>query len=318
MKTALGLLSPSGRRARLSVLIFHRVLPRPDPLFPDEVHADRFDQICRWLAQGFQVLPLGEAIDRLRDDRLPARAAAITFDDGYADNHDVALPILQRHGLNATFFVSTGFLDGGRMWNDTLIEALRLTSADRLDLAPAGIPDVAAVDLSTPLARRQAIGHVLGQAKYLAVAQRQQAVDAVARIAGAAMPGDLMMTSPQVQALHAAGMGVGGHTVTHPILRLLQPADALAEIRGGRERLQALLQAPVPLFAYPNGRPGEDFDDGTVDLVRQAGFEAAVTTAWGAARRGADPFRLPRFTPWDRTRLRFTARLAMNLARTPS
>jgi hypothetical protein len=50
-----------------------------------------------------------------------------------------------------------------------------------------------------------------------------------------------------------------------------------------------------------------------VALVRDLGFDAAVSTAWGAARSGGDPFQIPRFTPWDRTRLRFAARLARNL-----
>ena len=58
MKPLLQLLSPGGRRARLSVLIFHRVLPKPDPLFPDEMHAERFDSMLGWVKSWFQVLPL--------------------------------------------------------------------------------------------------------------------------------------------------------------------------------------------------------------------------------------------------------------------
>ena len=125
LKALFHLMSPGGARARLSVLIFHRVLPEPDPLFPDEMHARRFDVLCGWLTSWFKVLPLDEAVARLKAGTLPARAVCITFDDGYADNHHVALPILRRHGLVATFFIATGFLDGGRMWNDTVIEAIR-------------------------------------------------------------------------------------------------------------------------------------------------------------------------------------------------
>ena len=131
IKPLLTLLSPAGRRARLSVLIFHRVLPRPDPLFPGVIDAAGFDAICRWVKGWFNVLALDDAARRLRDGSLPERALAITFDDGYADNHDVALPILLRHGLPATFFIATGFLDGGRMWNDTVIESIRRTPLPR-------------------------------------------------------------------------------------------------------------------------------------------------------------------------------------------
>ena len=71
---------------------------------------------------------------RLQQGRLPPRALAITFDDGYADNRTVAAPLLERHGLPCTFFVATGFLDGGRMWNDTLIETVRRAPGQTLDL----------------------------------------------------------------------------------------------------------------------------------------------------------------------------------------
>src|SRR5438067_10198380 len=104
---------------RLSILVFHRVLPQQDPLFPDEMDAQRFDKLLALLKSCFNVVSLRDGIDGLRRGKLPSRAVCITFDDGYADNAEIALPILQRHGMPATFFVATGFLDGGRMFNDT-------------------------------------------------------------------------------------------------------------------------------------------------------------------------------------------------------
>ena len=69
----------------------------------------------------------------------------------------------------------------------------------------------------------------------------------------------------------------------------------------------------MPLFAYPNGRPDEDYRAEHAQMVRDAGFEAAVSTAWGSARRNSDPFQLPRFTPWDRRRWAFGLRMGRNL-----
>lgn len=312
MRLVLNRLSPGGARARLSVLIFHRVLRQPDPLFPDEVDAARFTQLCRWARQWFQVLPLGLAIAQLRQGSLPPRALAITFDDGYADNHDLALPILQAQGLTATFFIATGFLNGGRMWNDTLVEAVRATRQERLDLADAGIPGLAELPLAGLAQRRAGVMTLIRACRYLPPAQRQQAVQAVARAAGAPLPDDLMMRDAQVQALLRAGMGIGGHTVNHPILARLEAAEAQHEISTGKARLEALLQAPVPLFAYPNGRPDEDYRAEHAAMVRAAGFEAAVSTAWGSARPGTDPYQLPRFTPWDRSRWAFGLRMGRN------
>lgn len=307
--------SPAGPRARLSILIFHRVLARPDALFPDEVDAARFDQVCAWVRQWFEVLPLDEAVRRLVQGTLPARALAITFDDGYEDNCSIAMPILRRHGLSATFFVATGFLDGGCMWNDHIIEAVRGTERAALDLAQIGHPDFGVFRTDDIASRRAAIDAILPRAKYLAPAQRLAFSQRVAELAQTPPASHLMMSSQQVRELHAGGMQIGAHTVNHPILARLSPAEAGREIGDSKRQLEAITHAPVTLFAYPNGRPGDDYDDASVALVREVGFEAAVATTWGAARRDSDPFQLPRFTPWDRSRLRFGLRLVDNLRR---
>jgi peptidoglycan/xylan/chitin deacetylase (PgdA/CDA1 family) len=87
------------------IFTYHRVLERPDPLLPDEPDAALFEQQASWLAQFCNVLSMTDAVRRLAAGTLPARAACITFDDGYANNHDVAMPILRRLGLPATVYV---------------------------------------------------------------------------------------------------------------------------------------------------------------------------------------------------------------------
>jgi peptidoglycan/xylan/chitin deacetylase (PgdA/CDA1 family) len=137
-------------------------------------------------------------------------------------------------------------------------------------------------------------------------------VDAVARAAGVTLPGDLMMTRAQVRGLHRAGMGIGAHTRRHPILARESADTARDEIAGGKAELEAILDAPVNLFAYPNGKPAQDYRREHVEQVRDAGFHAAVSTAWGASKRGADAFQLARFTPWDVAPARFVARLLLS------
>ncbi|MCB1776165.1 MAG: polysaccharide deacetylase family protein [Candidatus Competibacteraceae bacterium] len=312
--TAFSLASPAGPRSALSILIFHRVLPGPDPLFPDEVDAVRFERLLRWLGDWFNVLPLAEAVARLQQGNLPVRAAAITFDDGYADNHDVALPILQRQGLSATFFIAVGFLDGGRMFNDTVIETVRRCEQSMLDLSPLGL---GRHEIGSLEDKRQAIPALLNQIKYQPFAQRVETIEALAEIAGVRLPSDLMMTRQQVQALHKAGMGIGAHTVHHPILARLEPEEAEREIANSRDDLQALLGESVALFAYPNGKPGADYRPEHVAMARRLGFQAAVSTAWGVARNESDLFQLPRFTPWGRSRGRFGFGLLRNYGRAP-
>jgi len=296
LKPLFQLASPAGARARLSVLIFHRVLPEPDPLFPDEMDARRFDALCGWLKSWFNVLPLDQAAAQLKAGTLPARAACITFDDGYADNCHVAMPILQRHSLTATFFIATGFLDGGRMWNDTIIETVRRRA-----------------DLSTNADREAAITTLINQIKYLPVAERVATTEALAQKAQVQLPTNLMMTSADVKAMRQAGMQIGAHTVSHPILARLSRAEAAKEIGDSKRYLEELLGERISLFAYPNGKPGEDYSPESVDVVRSLGFDAAVSTQWGASRFGDDLLQIKRFTPWDKTRWRFGVRLLRNL-----
>jgi len=114
--------------------------------------------------------------------------------------------------------------------------------------------------------------------------------------------------------LRAAGMQIGAHTVSHPILATLSPQQAADEMARSRDVLQALLGERIGLFAYPNGRPGTDYlPDVHPGLVRELGFDAAVSTRWAAARHGEDVFQIPRFTPWDKRRSKFLLRLARNL-----
>lgn len=310
LKRPLGWLSPAGPQARLSVLVFHRVMAQPDPLFPDDMHASRFLEVCGWLKSWFNVLPLDESVRRLQVGTLPARAACITFDDGYADNYQVAMPILQRCGLPATFFIATGFLDGGCMWNDTLVEALRAFTGPELDLSSLALGRYA---IGSPLEKRRAIATLIQQIKYRSVAQRIAITGHIAQLARVQPSHGLMMTSQEVKAMRRAGMQIGAHTVSHPILAGLSLEQAQQEIRESKYFLEQLLGERIGLFAYPNGKPGEDYMPQSVDLVRSAGFDAAVNTDWGTSGAGDDVFQIRRFTPWDRTRLRFGARMLRNL-----
>jgi peptidoglycan/xylan/chitin deacetylase (PgdA/CDA1 family) len=311
-KLVLSALSPGGQRGRLSILIFHRVLPTPDPLFPDEVDAARFDELLTWLRHWMNVLPLDEAVRRLKAGSLPPRAAAITFDDGYADNRTIAMPLLQKHKLSAAFFISTGFLDGGRMWNDTIIESVRGTKLDSLACKTAGISPLA---LGTTEQKRSALTTLINGIKHLPSTQRAEAVAEVAESSAAMLPNDLMMSSAQVRELRDGGMVVGAHTVSHPILARLEFVRAQEEVATSKHVLEALLGEKLGLFAYPNGKLDADYCGEHVGLVKSLGFEAAVSTNWGAAGAGCDLFQLPRFTPWDKDAGRFGLRLASNLRR---
>lgn len=300
---------PSGRAAKLSILIYHRILPFPDPMFESEPDAREFEQHMALLANYFTVLPLSEAVQRLKNGRLPRRAACVTFDDGYADNAEVALPILQRLGIPATFFICTSFLGGGCMWNDRVIESVRAANGTMLDLTPIGL---GCHSIETHAHRRRAVDHLLPGLKYLSPEDRREGVSQIEKIASVILPDNLMMTQEQVRALSNAGMEIGGHTVSHPVLTSIDNETVRDEISRGKEELASITGERIRCFAYPNGKPGKDYVRRHVEIVQSLGFEAAVSTAWGAANRHADPYQLPRFTPWDKSPERFMLRLIQN------
>lgn len=290
---------------RLTVFIFHRVLAEPDPLLPDEPDARRFALELDWIREWFRVLPLPEAVRRLYEGRLPAAAAAITFDDGYKDNHDVALELLRHRDLTATFFVAPGFLDGGIMFNDRVVETLRRWPS--AELTVAGVGRLATDSLA---AKRFAIVKILSGIKRLPPSQRELLVSELDH-AEAGRP-NLMMSTADVRALHRAGMTIGAHTVNHPILTSVDRYAAEKEIAESRERLEAVIGERVELFAYPNGLPTADYQAEHAAIVRRLGFRAAFSTSWGVADANADPFQLPRFRPWDLRRYRYGLRLVRN------
>ena len=309
-RVAMRLLSPGLANGRLSILIYHRVLPCRDSLFPGEADAQCFEREMRLVRSSFNIIGLADAVRAMRRGTLPPRAACVTFDDGYADNAEVALPILQKLGIPATFFIATGFLDGGRMWNDTVIELVRGASGAELDLEQLGF---GRFDITDVPQRQRAITTLIGKLKYLPLQERKEQIDAICKHLQPDLPNNLMMTADQVRQLHNAGMDIGGHTVNHPILARLDASAARREIAEGKETLEAMIGARVRLFAYPNGKPGQDYLAEHVGIVKDLGFEGAVSTAWGAMPSAPDLYQLPRFTPWDQGAHKFMLRMARNL-----
>lgn len=291
----------------LSVLIFHRVLAAADPFHWGDPRVEEFEAIVAALVSQFTVLPLADALQRLARGALPPHAASITFDDGYRDNLEVATPVLRRHGVGGTVFVATGYCDGGWMWNDRVIESVRRTTQGRVPARGALYPDMALPD---PAARVRAAHAVIDALRRLPAPERAREVRVLEEHLDVRLPAGPMMRHDEVRAIRAAGWDVGAHTVSHPILRTLPDDDARREIEDSRAFLVDLLREPVSLFAYPNGKPGADYTEAHVAMVRKAGYAAAVSTRSAAARPGVDMHQVPRFTPWDRGPGRFCLRLA--------
>jgi peptidoglycan/xylan/chitin deacetylase (PgdA/CDA1 family) len=305
--------APRGTGAgRLCIVNYHRILKAPDPLLESEPDIETFHWQMKLLAECFNVMPLHQALNALATQRMPPRAVCITFDDGYRSTHDLALPILKEFNLPATVFVTTGYIDEGNMWNDKILEAVRRLSGGTLDLGEMGL---GVYSIETLEARKHAIHKLTEDAKYLLPEQRTNLTLKLEALAGTKLDDGLMLTRDMICSMAQQGIEIGAHTITHPILTSLEDKDARYEIEGGKQKLEEIIGKPVRLFAYPNGKAGMDFDERHVAMAKEAGFDAAFTTAIGAATRVHDRYQLPRSRPWDKTPFFFGLRLLRWLAR---
>ena len=195
------------------------------------------------------------------------------------------------------------------MWNDTVLEALRTTDQSAMDLSSINL---GTLNLRGEFERKTSAHWILEQIKHLPHLEREAAVDLIADGAGS-LPNDLMLTTEQLKELQLAGIEIGAHTRTHPILSSIRSDDlALGEIDGCKSELEKEYGVPVRYFAYPNGKPGVDYLLKHRDMVQDIGFEAALSTTRGVSSKESDRWQLPRFTPWDTGQIKFLFRLLAN------
>ena len=297
------------------MLLFHKIPTLADPLTANELDLPRFERMLDFLASNANVMPLPEATAALQAGKLPSRAMALTFDDGYAEWIDNVSPALRRRNLPGTFFVTTGQMSGSALWHERIVGAVRALPNTGFSL-PYGFGSY--TDLRLPGSRLRLVEELQERLKYAPLAERVGAIETLEAQASSAISLPPRFDTDSVRTLHSQGFDIGAHTVHHPILNECTRAQARAEIGGSKEELEAIIGGRVHSFAYPNGRPNEDYSREHVDMVRSLGYTSAVTTSNGVSRRNSDIFQLPRFTPWGLTDERIAFQLARNMRTAPT
>jgi peptidoglycan/xylan/chitin deacetylase (PgdA/CDA1 family) len=278
-----------------AILVYHRVsVVGSEPGGPSVTPAD-FRAHMAHLAQRYRPLSLEAMVRGLEAGSLPARAVAVTLDDGYLDALEAASPILVDLGVPATFFCLTARLeDEHEMWWDTLDRVLLdgPPAADSITLTLAGRPRAFAT--ATPEARREAVAAIAEALRAAALDERDRALAEIARWPGtrlAPRATHRVLTGAEIERLaRRPGHSVGAHSANHLALPLQTPDVRAREIVACRRRLERRLEREVTALAYPYGA----YDEATVEAVRAAGFEAALTVEEGLCRTGDDALRLPR------------------------
>ena len=302
---------------KAAILMYHRIAsPAMDP-WGMCVSSDNFSDQLEVLKRVANPISLTDYVRAMAADDLPERCVVVTFDDGYVDNHDHALPLLQQHKIPATLFVTTCNIDSEReFWWDRLetllLEPEQLPSRLLLELPQGRVEWSLGAATSYNLAQRHADSgtnawravpgsrlafyyNVWKTLWPLPAPVRDSAIDFVAKWAG--IPTNKptsrrTMTSEELRAISRSGLiSIGAHTVDHPPLPAHPEEEQTRQIQASKLRLEQIIGHEVTTFAYPHGEHSQE----TVRLLWESGFECSVTVEQRVAHRHVDPMRLPRF-----------------------
>ena len=290
------------QRSRAAILTYHGVLNGTadyDYLNHNFIAAESFEAQMRYIWRHYRPIALRELVAAYRDRRTPpAGSVVVTFDDGFANNLTVALPILKRLSVPFTVFVTTGLLDtpGAMLWTERAKRSLFMYPERSVTVPLAGVDRT--LDLSSPAARADASKAVAQRLKRLSPAARNQALDDLERVCGARPVQEhereryRFLTWAEAREMAAAGVEIGSHTVSHPILTTLDDRTLRDELVESKRRVETELAQECLSFAYPNGSPA-DFGVREKAVLRESGYQCALSLN-GSLNDRPDLFELDR------------------------
>jgi peptidoglycan/xylan/chitin deacetylase (PgdA/CDA1 family) len=304
-------------RSQTLVLMYHRVAEVPCDPWQLCVTPNHFEQQLDVLKRTAAVITAGELSRRLNARTLPKRSIVITFDDGYADNFTQAQPLLKKHGLPATLFLSTAAVDSDReFWWDEL---------QRIVLQPGTLPEFLQVEsdgkvrnwtlgtetgysatawdrhrhwraTSTPNINRERLYVELWQIlRRMTAEDQQELLNQLAAWSGQsrrAREEYRSLTELELRQMIVDGVfEIAAHTVNHPALSTLSPVAQAREIQTGKEWIESRTGKAVMDFAYPYG----DYSSDTVEITRRLGFRTGFTTREDTVMQATPACELPRY-----------------------
>ena len=287
----LGIIARCTPRQSVVILVYHRVNRNPDCLgltVPPEL----FSLQLRYLKDHFRIVSVKDAVRMISEKSVDTRCCAVTFDDGYRDNFEIAAPLLAEHGVSATFFVTYDAIETGQFgWGAFDRTILNFPEA-KLDLSDRGL---GTYHLGSQADREQAVIALHRLLKLQADSLKRQAVDHVVSKYGDESSAErTMMNWDEVRQLaHDDLFTIGAHTITHPILSRVSHDQAVHEVTDCKRLLAAKIGRTVDFFAYPNGGK-EDINNDIISVVKKSRYNAACTTISGLNMPGDNPFLLKR------------------------
>lgn len=285
------------------ILLYHRVAELPlDPLLLS-VTPSHFEEHLQVLSRVAQPMSLRTLVKSLQANEVTPHGVVVTFDDGAADNLHNAKPLLERYNIPATVFVATEYSKGEReFWWDEL-ERLVLTARElpqSLHLKLNGT----SVSWTAGDSREQLYQHLGDSLRLLPAAKRFEVLGELRQWSGGdAAPRQThrALSPEEIRQLADGGLvEIGAHTVTHPVLSAIPPAQQQQEISQSKSELEQILKQPVLSFAYPYGTR-DDYNRDSVEIVKQTKFDCACSNFKGVVQPRTSLYELPRFVvrDWD-------------------
>ncbi|HVO63589.1 MAG TPA: polysaccharide deacetylase family protein [Terriglobales bacterium] len=283
----------------VAILMYHSVTDKPeaqeDSLGGIGHPTQMFRNHMESLAREYHPVNLEEIVRFIQGrGNLPRRSVAITFDDGYADNYEVALPILNRIGIPAAFYVTVACVQKRILpWPARVRYALFTTrKTDWVD------PDGGQWTLRDSTMRRAAFDKACEYCSKKSGAEQDKFVACLeSQLETALIEGPSMMTWDEVRAVAKQGHIIGSHTMTHPNMAHIDDEALNREFTESKQILERELASPVVHFSYPCPALQPHWTEQTVNLSRACGYQSAVTTSGGTVRRDDNPLQLKRVRP---------------------
>jgi peptidoglycan/xylan/chitin deacetylase (PgdA/CDA1 family) len=288
------------------ILLYHRVIDLENDPQQLAVTPANFRLQIEYLKKNYNLVSISEFYQHLSGRKgFPGGTIILSFDDGYFDNYEYALPILEEYNSQAVFYISTGLLNTNKMtwWDD--IQNIFLSDHPLPAELPLNIGEnkllISTSDKNQQLDAYNKLHHVL---KYMRSEQREIVINSLYKWADLVRKGkefNRFMTYDELKSLSASGSAViGAHTQSHTPLSILSYDEQFKEITHSKNELESLIKKPVEHFSYPYGLK-KDFNKESKKICRELGFKMVCANYPSQVHKWSDHYSLPRFLVrnWD-------------------
>lgn len=279
---------------KFPILMYHRFSFENEPF---KLPANVFERHISILKKNYTVLSLEEISQYLINGQvLPKNIAAITVDDGYADVYDIAFPLLKKHQIPATVFLATDFIEyRSWLWSNRLEFILKNSKKKEFSFT---LDQDYHFNVSTFSGWHQAQLRIYNYGRTLLVADKNLMLNNLADVLSVKVPDVVIdqfapLNWDQIQEMGNDGIQFGSHTRGHEILAHLSAGEVAVELRESKQLIEDKLNQSVTTFCYPNGT-AEDYTKETISMLKETGYDCAVTTIDGLNNEETDRFQLRR------------------------